>query len=63
MIYVGPHGEYAKKRFNYHIDNAVNLIKEISERNIDEKKLLKLEKENFIFRNADFRIFCSDASF
>lgn len=63
MLYVGRHSEYAARRFNMHIENASALIKQISEKNIDEKKLDRLEKENSILKMVDFRTVCTDTFF
>lgn len=63
MMYTGPHREYAQKRFLNHIENAVLIMEGISEKKIDEKKILALEKENNVFQRMDFRIFCSGTSF
>ena len=63
LLYIGSHADYARGRVSDHAANALKLLAEVAERNVDERALSELEKKNNIFPRLDFRVFASVSRF
>jgi 1,4-alpha-glucan branching enzyme len=55
MIMKGNAAAFAENKFHEHMKNFLDLHKDISSGSIDKGNLLRLERKNNIFRDADFR--------
>ena len=58
MIDSGAMSEYATQRTKSHLLRLNRLVSEIEGRRIDENWLLKIERQNNIFSQINYRSFC-----
>lgn len=63
LIHLDSHSSYAKKRFEDHVNAAVELLSQAIAKKVDESKLAALEQQDDIFPDMDFRLFASTPLF
>ncbi|MDH5202390.1 MAG: DUF1957 domain-containing protein [Nitrospirota bacterium] len=59
IMKIGTASEYAKKRFEGHIETFHRLYQSIISNNVSERWLTEVEKRNKAFQDINFRIYCS----
>jgi predicted glycosyl hydrolase (DUF1957 family) len=59
MMKTGNAAAFAENKFREHLQNFLDLHREISSGRIEETNLLRLEQKNNLFKDADFRVYAS----
>ena len=62
MMKTGNSSEFAKNKFEEHINNFFSLHNQITTNRINKEGLLSLEKKNAIFPDIDYRIYADNKS-